>query len=390
MKRIFIPAIITVLVLTVSSCEESIHSVSKRVFERARVQYTAMDKRMAPDSLPRTFREGKYVNADIRWWCSGFIAGTYWYIFDYTRDPEMEVLARNYTHRLDSICLKKTHHDIGFQVNCSFGNAYRITGEDLWLEVMEKAAAKLAGRYSPVVKAIKSWDNKKYVYPVIIDNMMNLELLVKGAGLFGADSLKEIACTHANTTIANHFRPDFSTWHLVDYNPESGEVDHKQTVQGYSDDSAWSRGQAWGLYGYTMMYRYTGEAAYLEQATHIARFILGRLPEDGIPAWDFDAPSDENGVLLRDASAGAIMACAFAELGTCVQDSKLAKRCIATAKRQVRTLSSPEYLAEPGENGDFLLKHSVGSLPGNSEVDVPLTYADYYFLEALLRLEGRL
>lgn len=388
-KRLALTTVIAAC-LMLASCKESVKSMSDRVFERARIQYTAINERMAPDSLPRTWTGEKYVNAGINWWCSGFIAGTYWYIYEYTKDPAMEVLARNYTHRLDGICSKKTHHDIGFQVNCSFGNAYRITGEKEWLEVMEPAAAKLATRFSPTVKAIKSWDNKKYIYPVIIDNMMNLELLVKGAELFGADSLRSIAMTHANTTIANHFREDWSTWHLVDYNPETGEVDHKQTVQGYSDDSAWSRGQAWGLYGYTMMYSYTKEPAYLEQARHIADFIIANLPEDGIPYWDFNAPADENGVILRDASAGAIMASAFVQLSRLVPEKRLARKYHAVAEKQVRTLAGDEYLAQPGENGDFLLRHSVGSLPGNSEVDVPLTYADYYFLEALLRLGDRL
>ncbi len=192
----------------------------------------------------------------------------------------------------------------------------------------------------------------------------------------------KMAKTHANTTIKNHFRPDYTTWHVVDYDPASGKVLAKKTHQGLSDDSAWARGQAWGLYGFTMMYRETGETAYLKQAEGIAKMLLERLPADGIPVWDFDAPEDD----VRDSSAGAIMASAFVELASLTKSRSLSGSCLAMAEKQLRTLSSPEYLAGPGENGDFLLRHGVGHKPKQSEVDTPLSYGDYYFLEALLRI----
>lgn len=219
---------------------------------------------------------------------------------------------------------------------------------------------------------------------MIIDNMMNLELMMNAHELFGADSLKTIALTHANTTMVNHFREDHSTFHLVDYDKETGEIRRKQTIQGYSDDSAWARGQAWAVYGYTMMFRETGVSEYLALAENVARMLLGRLPEDGIPYWDFDSPEIPEDV--RDASAAAVMASAFVELSTLTADKKLAKDCLAMAERQLRALSSDEYLAAEGECGGFILKHSTGNKPGNSEVDVPLSYADYYFLEALVRI----
>jgi hypothetical protein len=221
--------------------------------------------------------------------------------------------------------------------------------------------------------------------------MMNLELLTVAAGISGEDSLADIAVTHALTTKKNHFRPDYTTWHLLDYDPETGDIRSKETVQGYADESAWSRGQAWALYGYTMMYRETGIKEFLDQAEHIAGMLIGKLPEDGIPYWDFNAPGAPEGfeeapeLPVRDASAGAIMASAFIELSTLTSDGKSAAEYLATARKQMMTLGSDEYLAKYGENGFFILKHSVGSFPENREVDVPLSYADYYFLEALIR-----
>ena len=215
---------------------------------------------------------------------------------------------------------------------------------------------------------------------------MNLELLEYASKLFDRPEFDEIARTHATTTMKNHFREDYTTWHVVDYNPETGEINIKQTHQGYSDDSAWARGQAWGLYGYTMMARETGAPEFLAQAEHIGDMLLGRLPKDGIPFWDFDAPDIPK--TYRDASAGAVMASGFVQLSTLTADPAKAKAYLDMGIKQIRTLAGKEYLAKPGENGGFLLKHSVGSLPANSEVDVPLSYADYYFLEAIGRVNA--
>jgi unsaturated chondroitin disaccharide hydrolase len=269
---------------------------------------------------------------------------------------------------------------------CSYGQAYRITGSRRWLGRLFESAEKLSKRFNPTVGAIKSWDfvRKDWQYPVIIDNMMNLELLTRASKLFRNDALRDVAVSHARTTARNAFRPDFTSCHLVDYDPSTGAVRSKQTVQGYSDASAWARGQAWAFYGYTMMYRETGLEEFLAQACDIARMLLSRLPSDGIPYWDFDNPAIP--AALKDASAGAIMASAFAELSGLAKDPALAQSCLEMARTQVRTLSTIEYLAPAGQNCGFLLKHSVGNLPEKSEVDVALTYADYYYLEAVSRL----
>ena len=374
---------VAILIVATASCageKKEVEEISKRVFAKAAGQAVLMDARLAPGVTPRTFEDGVAVDSNIRWWCSGFYPGTLWLIYEYSGGEDIRLLAEKHTQLLDSLVYKKTDHDIGFQVNCSFGNAYRLTGDGSWLGVYEAACAKLAKRFSPVVGCIRSWDSGEWDYPVIIDNMMNLELLLRGAELFGADSLRQIALSHADVTLKNHFRKDNSSYHLVDYDPQTGEVLGRQTVQGFSDDSAWARGQSWALYGFTMMYRMTGVQRYLDQAVKIADMLISRLPEDGIPYWDYDSPDIPED--FRDTSAGAIMASALAELDGYSPD----KGYRGVALRQVRALASDEYLAPVGKNGNFLLMHSVGNKPGGSEVDVPLTYADYYLLEALLRL----
>ena len=271
-------------------------------------------------------------------------------------------------------------------MNCSFGNGYRITGNENYKKILLQSARSLATRYNENIGVIRSWDNKpKWMYPVIIDNLMNLELLENAYKLSQDSLFDKIANSHATITITNHFRPDYSSCHVVDYDTITNKALKMDTHQGYSSTSAWARGQAWGLYGYTMMYRETQNEKYLQQAINIAKFILHHpnLPKDKIPYWDFDAPNipDEP----RDASAGAIIASALLELGQYVNDDKLSKEYQSVAAQQLRTLSSDEYLAAPQTNGGFILKHSVGNKPRNSEVDAPLTYADYYYVEALLR-----
>lgn len=394
MRRLLIPLFAAVLFMGCTS-HDPIDDITAKVFDLAKQQYTAMDAALAADKSPcTTDAEGKLRPAGLGWWGSGFFPGSLWYIYEYTGDKTFLEMAWDHTKRLDVLIDGKTDHDIGFQINCSYGNALRLTGDSAAvLPTYMAAARKLGARFSPVTKTIKSWDflRNKWIYPVIIDNMMNLELLTVAAGISGEDSLADIAVAHALTTKKNHFRPDYTTWHLLDYDPETGDIRSKETVQGYADESAWSRGQAWALYGYAMMYRETGIKEFLDQAEHIAGMLIGKLPEDGIPYWDFNAPGAPEGfeeapeLPVRDASAGAIMASAFIELSTLTSDGKAAAEYLATARKQMMTLGSDEYLAKYGENGFFILKHSVGSFPENREVDVPLSYADYYFLEALIR-----
>ena len=384
MKRI----ILTAMILAAVSCasdRKQIAELTDKVFDRAVEQLTLMDSNLAEGEFPRSINpDGSFRKANQRWWCNGFYPGSLWYTYEYTGNEQIKSLAEKHTSRLVLEEMRQDH-DLGFLIWCSFGNALRLTGDESYKPMIENGARILAARFSPVTKTIRSW-NYPLEYQVIIDNMMNLELLEEAAKMFACDSLATIARTHANTTIENHFREDYTSYHLVCYDMENGTVAKKQTVQGYADESAWARGQAWALYGYTMMYRETNDEAYLNQAVNVGDMILNHLPEDGVAYWDFNDPTIPQA--YRDASAAAVMASAYIELSTLVKDRQHRKAYLSIAETIIRTLASDEYLCSPGECYGFLLKHCVGHMPANSEVDVPLTYADYYFLESLLRYKN--
>ncbi|KAA8477490.1 glycosyl hydrolase family 88 [Arcticibacter tournemirensis] len=358
-------------------------------FQGASAQYKVMMKNLPPDRFPKTYfpATGKFETSGSGWWCSGFYPGTLLYLYEQTKDQTLLTEAERVLTVLEKEQYNKTTHDLGFMMFCSFGNANRINPKPEYKDILINSARSLASRFDPKVGCIKSWDSEKSDYLVIIDNMMNLELLFWATKVTGDSSFYNIAITHAETTMKNHFRPDYSSYHVINYNPETGAVQKKRTAQGYADESAWARGQAWGLYGYTVMYRETKNKRYLEQARHIAEFILNHpnLPADKIPYWDFNAPDVPDA--LRDASAGSVMASALLELCSYV-DKKESAKYFNAAETMITTLSSSQYKAAPGTNGGFILMHSVGHLPQKSEVDVPLTYADYYFVEAMERYKA--
>ena len=347
-----------------------------------------------PTVYPRTTgKDGQLIATPKNDWTEGFYPGCLWYIYEHNREESWKQSAVKWTEALEPMKKLTSHHDIGFLIYCSFGNGYRLTGKEEYKDVIIEAANSLTTRFSEVTGCIKSWNYRKawngkdeWFYPVIIDNMMNLELLYFASKVTGDTRYAKIATTHAETTAKNQLREDYSNYHVVDYDTLTGKVLHQATCQGFSDNSAWARGQAWAIYGYTMMARETGSPEYLAQAKHIARFLMNHpnMPADKVPYWDFDAPNIPDAP--RDASAAAIMASALIELSQ-LDKSDEAKGYLDFAEQQVRSLSSPEYLAEKGTNCNFVLKHSTGHLPGNSEVDVPLSYADYYYVEALMRLK---
>lgn len=385
MKRIITLAMLMIVAVSAGAKKhKSMSQLTREIMDLAATQCIGMSAALEEGKMPRTFDGGRLVTSGIDWWCSGFYPGTMWYVYEYSGREDIKELAQKYTVRLAPLLTRKTYHDIGFQLFCSYGNAYRLTGNEEYLHVIHEGAEILARRFNPVTGCIRSWDfsRDRWKFPVIIDNMMNLELLMWVGNHFNDPYLKTVAITHANTTMRNHFRTDYGSFHLVDYDPATGKALKKQTVQGFADGSKWARGQAWALYGYTMMFRTAGAQCYLEQARSIADMLIPLLPDDGVPYWDFDSPLRPDD--LRDASAAAIMASALVELSGYVPEKR--DEYLAVAERQLRTLASPEYMAEAGTNGNFILKHSVGSKPGNSEVDVPLTYADYYFIEALVRM----
>ena len=332
--------------------------------------------------FPRAWSDGVYADKNYFDWTCGFFPGSLWIYYEMTGIPAYAESARRFTAKIAEIPFYPKTHDLGFMVLCSYGRQWDNDRDSLSKAAVIQASRTLAGRFNPKIGAIRSWDFGKWNYPVIIDNMMNLEMLFRASELTGDPSFREIAIRHAEKTLENHFREDMSSWHVVSYN-DDGTVESKETYQGFADDSRWARGQAWGLYGYTVCYRYTGDRRYLDQARRIAGMIIREVKtDDAIPYWDYDAAGipDEP----RDASAAAITASALLELQGMVE-SHDSQMFTAYAERILHALSSKNYLASAGENGFFILKHSTGAAPFNSEVDVPLIYADYYFLEAIQR-----
>lgn len=347
-----------------------------------------------PGVLPKSLdKNGQVTTSTSTWWTSGFFGGTLWYLYEATKDEELKKMAEEYTQRVEREQYTTNNHDVGFMIYCSVGNAHRIFPSKHNESVLLTTARSLSTRFRPLNGCIQSWNieewNRSFGWqcPVIIDNMMNLELLMWAYKQTRNEDFLKISLSHADITLKNHFRADNSCYHVVSYDSISGKAHHKGTHQGYSHQSAWARGQSWALYGYTMMYRETGKKEYLNQAVAIASFLLHHpnLPADKIPYWDFDA--FDIPYAKRDASAAAIMASALIELSTLVKGKKQAKEYLSVARRQLINLSSPSYLAEENTNGGYILKHSVGNMPGGSEIDAPLSYADYYYVEALLRYQ---
>ena len=345
--------------------------------------------------LVNTTRDGRLETCDSKNWVAGFFPGTLWYLYEYTQDPAIRAAAERMTERMAPEQFNTDNHDVGFMVYCSYGAGFRLTGRDDYRQAVVNAGRSLATRFNPAVGCTRSWNpqpRKNRDFIVIVDNMMNLELLTATSALTADPQYLEMACTHANTTIRNHYRPDYSSWHVVNYNGETGEIISKETEQGYADGSAWSRGQAWGLYGFTMMYRQTRDPRFLEQAVQIGRFLMNHpaLPKDKIPYWDLDVPVTKD--TPRDASSACIMASALIELSTFVEDPVLSQQFLTLAEQQLQSLSKAPYKAKAGENANFILKHCTANKPANT-FDTPLVYADYYYIEALLRykrlLEGR-
>jgi hypothetical protein len=389
------------ITLLVAFCTQITYSAEKpksmkviidAVFDIAKKQYAPLAEQVykLEGRLPRsTDAAGKLVTSDIGWWTSGFFPGSLWYIYEYSKDSAMLNYAQKFSKRIESEKFTTDNHDVGFMLYCSFGNGYRLTHDTSYPEILVTSSNSLITRYRPKIKSIQSWDKSEiYNCPVIIDNMMNLEMLFWASKYTNDSKFKEIAVNHANSTIKNHFRKDFSSYHLIDFDLSDGHIIKKVTNQGCADASAWARGQAWGLYGFTMCYRETKDKSYLAQAKNIANFILNHpnLPTDKIPYWDFNAPKIPNEP--RDASSAAIIASTLIELSGYVEkkDSQIYKNA---AEIILRSLASTTYLAKPGTNDGFLLMHCVGNMPKNSEIDTPLTYADYYFLEALLRYKAK-
>ena len=355
-----------------------------------------------PTRIPRTTKEdGKLHTVGIYNWTSGFFAGNLWYLYKLTGEKKWKDEAVKWTEALDTIQYWSGNHDVGFMIYCSYGNGIRFDNRKQYEKVVVQTAESLCKRFNPKTKCIKSWNYRKawngeteWFYPVIIDNMMNLELLFEASLISGNNKYRDIAVIHANTTMKNHYRDDYSCYHVIDYDQETGEIKDKATCQGFSDNSSWARGQAWGFYGYVLCYRYTKDPKYLDFAKKIANYIMNNkyLPADKVPLWDYHVNQDgyvaewdykpENFKSIpRDASAAAITASAMFELHKYAEGDKTYFNDGLTLLKSL----SKSYMADPAKNKYFVLDHSVGSIPHGGEIDVPLVYADYYFMEAIDR-----
>ena len=387
MKGMMKPLYLAAGLLLAAACARPA-SLADEALDYCVKKVTGVQERLGADygESPRNIAPG-----DCRWnltpvcqenWTMGFWPGILWYAYEASGDAALETAARGYTEALDFIARQPAYdHDIGFIMFPSFGNGFRLTGDPAYKEAVLATAERLAALFNPAVGTILSWPREVPNFGghnTIMDNMLNLETLFWAAENGGDPAWKDIAITHADTTMRYNFRPDGTSYHVAVFDAETGAYRYSCTHQGYADDSMWARGQAWGIYGYTMVYRFTREPRFLEFAQKIADVYLARLPEDKVPYWDFCDPEIPNA--SKDASAAAVVASALLELST-YTDGKYR----ADAEAMLRSLYE-NYRAPEG--CDSFLLHSTGHHPAGKEIDYSIVYADYYFIEALLRLKN--
>ncbi len=387
-SRIYFFVLLLLISTTVLKAQEVVTIEYNRIFYNAEQKISSLVGEVSNHSkYPRSINSNgttKLVSAGD--WTSGFFPGSLWYMYENTGVDKYKMYAENWTNSIEPQKNNTGTHDLGFMLYCSFGNGFRLASPPNYSNILVTTANSLMTRVNSTVGCMKSWDwATQWEYPVIIDNMMNLELLFWASKQTGDSKYYYAAVEHANTTIANHFRIDNSSYHVVNYDKIDGSVKSKETHQGYNDESDWARGQAWGLYGYTMSYRETNDPVFLEQAEKIASFIMNNpnMPSDLIPYWDFKDPiiSTNPSSVPRDVSAATIVASALIELSVLTTDAKY----MVFASKTLNNLSLPEYTTALSSNNNFVLSHSTGNKPGNSEVNTSLNYADYYYLEALTR-----
>ena len=346
------------------------------------IDYTMMPRNIMADEQHWNCRK-----ATKEEWCAGFWPGVLWYDYEYTKDKQVLEEAENFTHSLKFLShIPAYDHDLGFLVFCSYGNGYRLTKNPAYKQVILDTADTLATLFNPIVGTILSWprevEPRNWPHNAIMDNMINLEMLFWAAKNGGNPYLYDIAVSHADKTMKSQFRPDYTSYHVAVYDTITGNLIKGVTHQGYADSTMWARGQAWAIYGYTVVYRETKDPKYLDFVQKVTDVYLDRLPEDKVPYWDFDDPSIPDAP--RDASAGAVVASALLELSTYLPNGT-GKRYKDAAIEMLTSLSSDSY--QSGESKPSFLLHSVGHWPNHSEIDASIIYADYYYIEALLRLK---
>jgi unsaturated chondroitin disaccharide hydrolase len=389
MKKLIPLLLILILVSSFVRSDKKLSPSSLLDYCTAQVEKTISSlksyNRMPQDIQPgqQTWKLSSYSG-----WTAGFWPGILWYDYEHTRKDIIKQKADSFTVAMTPLTIRKaTTHDLGFLIFCSFGNGYRLTGNPEYKLAILRTADSLSKMFNPTVGTLLSWPNMvsrmSWPHNTIIDNMMNLEILFWASKNGGSKKLYEIADTHAKTTMKNQFRDDFTSYHVVVYDTITGKKIKGVTHQGYADNTMWARGQAWGIYGFTMTARETGNPEYLDFAKKISKVYIDRLPDDYIPYWDFDAPNIPNEP--RDASAAAIASSAFLELSVLVKNKKESKYYRSVAEKILTSLSTEKYQAR--DNNYAFLLHSIGHMPNKSQIDIPIIYGDYYYIEALTRLK---
>lgn len=339
------------------------------------------------DKIPHVARaDGHYDHMPLDWWTSGFWPGLLWILHDVTGKAHYLEAARPWDERLERLFVVENdlYHDVGFQFLPTAVAKYKITGDRDGRRRGLSAANFLAGRYNPAGRFIRAWNGDHQAGWAIIDCCMNLSLLYWASEESGDPRFAHIATAHAETALAHFLRPDGSNNHIVCFDPLTGEVERVDGGQGYAPESAWSRGQAWALYGMTNIYKYTRDVRFLEAAQRSAYHFIASLPEDGVPYWDFRLPGFDG--QPRDTSAGAIAASGLLDLAELTPPAAGARfRKAAVDMLEAMT----ERYATFGRDGfHAILTGGTGHVPENKNIDVSLIYGDYYYVEAVAKLVG--
>lgn len=388
MKKCFI-FIVVILFLGVFGCKKNTQKTPKPIQEQLESRYSKLlaypiDSLAFPRSV--NLKTNTIKKTPSKDWTSGFFAGNLWQIYMLTGNEAFKARAKQWTAFIEKEKFNNGTHDMGFKIFCSFGNGLKVEDNYEYKNIILKSAQTLSTRYNSHIGSIRSWDfNKdKWQFPVIIDNMMNLELLFEATKISEDSTFYKIAVNHANTTMENHFREDHSTWHVLDYDTISKQVRARVTHQGISDDSAWARGQGWAINGFTTAYRYTKDENFLDRAVKTANFFINHknLPDDGIPYWDFSHPDIPN--ISRDVSAATIVASALVELYQYTKNDAY----LNYSKKVINSLKNKNYILPENLNTPFILNHSFGDWSKRHEMDEPIVYGDYYFLETLIKLKA--
>lgn len=337
---------------------------------------------------------GFYAPIENDYWTTGFWTGEIWLSYEHTGNPALktagEIQIDSFLNRIEKK-INVDHHDMGFLYSPSCVAGYKLTGNRTGREAALKAADQLMGRFHPVGEFIQAWGGmeSRTDYRLIIDCLLNVPLLYWAAEETGDSRYREVAEKHVHTALRNVIREDYSTWHTFYFDIETGAPDHGATCQGYRDGSAWARGQAWGIYGTALSYRYTRKAEYLDTFRNITRYYLEHLPKDMVPFWDLEFTDGDD--QPRDSSSASITACGLLEMAKYLENPEEKAYYENLAKRMLKSLYDHYAVKDPAQSNGLVLhstysNHSPYNTCGHYGVDECNAWGDYFYMEALTRL----